>query len=331
MNSNHINGGTNNFDSYLKGMMDNYQPQPSKGLWGKVHMKLLKKDVLDFVSFKKLTQSLNPVNKTLSSQIKVWVSYAAAACLTAGLVFGAVYIPQLSNKNNLTDNHNPNIIGEKHEIIHNKEIQRPVNNGDNIETYNDLQEKSDNENKNIRKLPDQNNNSNPNNVQNNDQLPINNNQDKLVQENDVKQTQKNNSNPADKDTMIVKEVIKENKVDNEELTHEMMDSLYYTMIDSSFINHNNNNGHAYDLVFPNVITPNNDGYNDYFVIKNLEKYPDNTLIVMDRNGKVVYNNSNYNNNWSAEGLPDGVYYFYLTYKDTSRYNHMKNGTLYVLR
>ena len=63
------------------------------------------------------------------------------------------------------------------------------------------------------------------------------------------------------------------------------------------------------LQFSNVFTPNKDGVNDYFEIKNVEKYPENTLMIYDRWGVKVFETNHYRNNWAAEGIPDGVYYF----------------------
>jgi len=69
------------------------------------------------------------------------------------------------------------------------------------------------------------------------------------------------------------------------------------------------------LVIPNVITPNFDGTNDYFTIKNLERYGDNTLLIKNRWGRTVYQKQNYNNDWVASNVPDGVYFGILTYED----------------
>jgi gliding motility-associated-like protein len=57
---------------------------------------------------------------------------------------------------------------------------------------------------------------------------------------------------------------------------------------------------------PNVITPNNDGKNDAFEIKSLKK-PE--LSIFNRWGKLVYYSESYDNNWSAQGLTGGVYYY----------------------
>ncbi len=65
-------------------------------------------------------------------------------------------------------------------------------------------------------------------------------------------------------------------------------------------------------IFYNVITPNNDNRNDAFVIGNLNWYPENELKIYNRWGQEVYQNSNYQNNWQAEKLSAGVYYYFFT-------------------
>ncbi len=87
------------------------------------------------------------------------------------------------------------------------------------------------------------------------------------------------------------------------------------------------------LTFPNVITPNNDGVNDYFVIKGLlenSAYPDNKLMVYDRWGKKVYESSNYQNKFNGNGLPDGVYFYVFKAKGILREIEHK-GSLEILR
>ncbi len=57
------------------------------------------------------------------------------------------------------------------------------------------------------------------------------------------------------------------------------------------------------LSYTNVLTPNGDGINDVFIIKNLiapngmENYPENTLYVYNRYGKRVFYDKDYKNNW----------------------------------
>ncbi|MGN6292980.1 MAG: DUF2341 domain-containing protein [Chitinophagaceae bacterium] len=65
-----------------------------------------------------------------------------------------------------------------------------------------------------------------------------------------------------------------------------------------------------------IITPNGDGINDRFEIKNIDAYPNNRLQVFDRSGKVVYEKQNYTNNWDGKvqnrPLADDTYFYVLT-------------------
>ena len=62
------------------------------------------------------------------------------------------------------------------------------------------------------------------------------------------------------------------------------------------------------IIVPNVFTPNNDGVNDYFVIKNLLLYDVRKLVVYSRWGQVVYQSDSYNNDWDGKNVVDGVYF-----------------------
>jgi gliding motility-associated-like protein len=63
-----------------------------------------------------------------------------------------------------------------------------------------------------------------------------------------------------------------------------------------------------------AFSPNDDGKNDRFVIEGADQIKNNTLIVFDKNGKVVYKRNNYGadgNYWDGKHkgkpLPDGIY------------------------
>jgi hypothetical protein len=62
------------------------------------------------------------------------------------------------------------------------------------------------------------------------------------------------------------------------------------------------------ITIPNVFSPNGDGLNDFFIIRNLQLYNFRPLVIYNRWGKVVYQNNQYNNDWDGMGVPDGVYY-----------------------
>ncbi|MFM8963683.1 MAG: gliding motility-associated C-terminal domain-containing protein, partial [Sphingomonadales bacterium] len=82
--------------------------------------------------------------------------------------------------------------------------------------------------------------------------------------------------------------------------------------------------------FPNVITPNSDGTNDFFAIENL---PENTeVIIVNRLGNVVFSSENYQNTWdgkdtSGKELIEGVY----TYKFKTESGKIGHGFVHLLR
>jgi hypothetical protein len=64
---------------------------------------------------------------------------------------------------------------------------------------------------------------------------------------------------------------------------------------------------------PNVMTPRPpDGFNDVFSIKGLPI--DANVIIYNRWGLKVYEAQPYLNDWDAEGMDEGVYYYVITYK-----------------
>lgn len=75
-----------------------------------------------------------------------------------------------------------------------------------------------------------------------------------------------------------------------------------------------------EFVFPNIITPNGDGINDYFRIKGLDEFVSGWSIdIYNRSGRHVYHSADYHNEWNAPGLHDGVY-FYVFYRGDIRYS-----------
>lgn len=74
---------------------------------------------------------------------------------------------------------------------------------------------------------------------------------------------------------------------------------------------------------PNIITPNSDGLNDYFIIKGMKI---DVIQIFNRWGRMVYETENYQNNWNGENVPDGMYY-YLFQSDNQNYK----GWLQIIR
>lgn len=69
-----------------------------------------------------------------------------------------------------------------------------------------------------------------------------------------------------------------------------------------------------ELVIPNLMTPNHDGKNETYIIRDVNNYdilPGAKLEVYNRWGERVYRNSSYDNSWDATNISDGMYYYYL--------------------
>jgi len=77
-----------------------------------------------------------------------------------------------------------------------------------------------------------------------------------------------------------------------------------------------------DIVVHQGISPNGDGQNDYLVIDGISNYPDNKLMIMNRNGALIYEAKGYDNSarvfdghsnkTGAKQLP-GTYFYSLDY------------------
>jgi len=90
-----------------------------------------------------------------------------------------------------------------------------------------------------------------------------------------------------------------------------------------------------------VITPDNDGNNDYWVIPGVHQFPGTRVIIFNRLGLKVYESANYQNDFdgranvpailsnSDEILPTGTYYYYVRIGGSSSQEF--NGYLYINR
>lgn len=81
---------------------------------------------------------------------------------------------------------------------------------------------------------------------------------------------------------------------------------------------------------PDIITPNGDNINDFFVIENPDDVTEGHLYVYSITGKVLYENNNYHNEWNGQHLPDGLYlYIYkFIYKERE---FIRKGTITIKR
>jgi gliding motility-associated-like protein len=98
-----------------------------------------------------------------------------------------------------------------------------------------------------------------------------------------------------------------------------------------------------DIEVYNSISPNGDGVNDIFRIRNIDFYPENTLSIYNRWGIEVYHVNSYGQNDNffrgfSDGrstvsrdveLPEGTYFYTLTYKNTKEIEKNLSGYLYI--
>ncbi len=75
----------------------------------------------------------------------------------------------------------------------------------------------------------------------------------------------------------------------------------------------------YVLDYPRFFTPNGDTYNDLWYIKNLNQFPDYTITIFDRYGKLLkqmnQNSTGWNGIFNGQQLPSSDYWFNLLFSD----------------
>src|ERR1035437_1402390 len=89
---------------------------------------------------------------------------------------------------------------------------------------------------------------------------------------------------------------------------------------------------------PEGFSPNGDGINDRFVIRGIENYPGNTIIIFNRWGNKLFQVSPYQNTWDGRSttglsiggdqLPTGTYFYLL---DLGNGSAIYKGTIYLNR
>ncbi len=82
------------------------------------------------------------------------------------------------------------------------------------------------------------------------------------------------------------------------------------------------NGSEKCLEIPEIITPNNDGYNDEWRIKNIDLFPNAEVLVYTRWGKLVFKSRNlsadpWKGTFKGKLLPTDSYHYILHLNDGS--------------
>ena len=86
------------------------------------------------------------------------------------------------------------------------------------------------------------------------------------------------------------------------------------------------------LIPNNVITPNGDDKNDFWVVRNIDYYPNNKVSIYDRAGRRVYAATGYKNDWNGtyNGMPlaEGAYIYVI---DMGKGFSLLRGTINIIR
>jgi len=88
-----------------------------------------------------------------------------------------------------------------------------------------------------------------------------------------------------------------------------------------------------DIVISNFLSPNGDGQNDIWQIDSLPPNLEYQVKVFDKTGQVIFESNDYSNNsWdgtnNGQELPDGTYYYVITFSSTTE---VKSGYITLLK
>ncbi len=110
-----------------------------------------------------------------------------------------------------------------------------------------------------------------------------------------------------------------------------LDGCNKMLLDSAVINIS-----VCEMIIPEAFSPNGDGKNDVFFIEGLSKYPNTSLMIMNRWGVKVFDADIYKNDWDGsantgivigdKNLPVGIYYYILNKNDGS---DIIKGSIYL--
>jgi gliding motility-associated-like protein len=90
-----------------------------------------------------------------------------------------------------------------------------------------------------------------------------------------------------------------------------------------------------DFFIPEGFSPNADGVNDVFFIRGLDSYPTNSIVIFNRWGNAVFEESPYSNTWNGKStaglslgddLPMGTYFYLL---DLGNGSDVLKGTIFI--
>ena len=84
-----------------------------------------------------------------------------------------------------------------------------------------------------------------------------------------------------------------------------------------------------NTIIPNIITPNNDGKNDTWIIPEEYAYKEDIeVVIFNSIQEILYKSTNYNNDWPTETVADNMVYYYKIYKENAV---IEKGTISVIK
>lgn len=101
---------------------------------------------------------------------------------------------------------------------------------------------------------------------------------------------------------------------NDQLEVEVCDLVGVCTVQLIIIPNVNVGGENPPLKVFNAVSPNDDGIHDFLEIQNIEFYPENTVIILNRWGSKVAEFTGYNNQnivFTTTTLPEGTYYYHI--------------------
>jgi gliding motility-associated-like protein len=269
----------------------------------------------------------------------VKVSVAASVIISAALAFNYIYLPLKNAKpvlevKNTSEKNAQAIVSiidstsVKNEL-QNQQINQLESNDNLSRNSNKTESIQKQHNKPLIDISDQKNTTSNNNSSSN---LVSNTQQNLQQNTPVTNTQPNplnnklNNQNIISNTAIVKKDSIRQQLNNNNYTYnsEPLQNIVQTQDNTV------KNDIIKDSDIPNIFTPNYDGSNDYFVIRNIEKSNSNQLVIKNRNGNTIYEKINYQNDWDASNVPEGVYFFFLKYNANGN-NFGKYGSITIKR
>ncbi|MEI6346411.1 MAG: gliding motility-associated C-terminal domain-containing protein [Bacteroidota bacterium] len=317
----------NNLNTNIEKLFRNYSEEPPSNCWEAVSQKL---DVVMPVqsSVSNVPSSSNAFSKFISTTIGKTVAVFTGVAI-AGVALISVFVSQ--------NEQTPALIQNQPTTV-NQTIVDPSTTKTPIITENSNTHQVDPRNSNSINVIEP-SNSASNNVDNKTQInqPLSNISQPIIAQTHTPTTPNKtvsklevHSSIPTKTTAIESIVTPTVSADDEETTSDFIATSENISTENQGVKTSESNLRQLGVEFPNVFTPNGDGFNDFFVIKNIEKISQNRLIVINANGLKVYEANNYQNNWDADNVPNGSYFYVLESKIDGA-SQTFYGTIQIIR